>query len=53
MTPKMVEQMFYPNAHPRKEAPLPDFEKVYKKLTDKNSVSVKFKGGTNKLLTNI
>ena len=37
MTPKMVEQMFYPNAHPRKEAPLPDFEKVYKKLTDKNS----------------
>ena len=29
--------MFYPNAHPRKEAPLPDFEKVYKKLTDKNS----------------
>lgn len=37
MTPKMVEQMFYPNAHPRKEAPLLDFEKVYKKLTDKNS----------------
>ena len=37
MTPKMVEQMFYPNVHPRKEAPLPDFEKVYKKLTDKNS----------------
>lgn len=32
MTPKMVEQMFYPNAHPRKEAPLPDFEKVYKSL---------------------
>ena len=39
MTPKMVEQMFYPNAHPRKEAPLLDFEKVYKKLTDKNSRS--------------
>ena len=36
MTPKIVEQMFYPNTHPRKEAPLPDFEKVYKKLTAKN-----------------
>ena len=32
MIPKMVEQMFYPNSHPRKEAPLPDFEKINKSL---------------------
>ncbi len=32
MIPKMVEQTFYPNTHPRKETPLPDFEKINKSL---------------------
>ena len=39
MKAKTVELMFYKNAHPRKEVPLPDFEKIYKKLTDRKSRS--------------
>lgn len=37
MNPKKVESLFYSNSHPRKEAPLPDFGKIYRRLTDKHS----------------
>lgn len=35
--PRTIEQMFYASSHPRKDAPLPDFDKVYRKMTDKKS----------------
>lgn len=31
----MIEQLFHLNAHPSKEAPLPDFKKVYKKTPER------------------
>ena len=35
--PQTIEQLFYGRSHLRKDVPLPDFETIYMKLTDKKS----------------
>ena len=37
LKPNVIEQMFYQNSHPRKEVPLPNFDQIYRRLTDKKS----------------
>ena len=31
----VIENLFYGNSHPRKDAPLPDFKPIYQAITDK------------------
>ena len=37
--PQTIEQLFYGRSHLRKDVPLPDFETIYMKLTDKKSIN--------------